>query len=461
MTARLDIDRSVGDWLAADASALGSRDVLAAALDRVATTPQERHLAQHLLGDRLGRRAPVRVALAVGLLAIAMLGVAAVVGTARRTPPDPRPTGNGWIVLTADPGGGDDLTGNDLDRGRPFDIYLARPGQSPHRLLASDRISEACPSFSPDGTRLAFVAADTSSITPTPPPVPIGTTVTPMTPEAPATAPDGAILPLAIGIETIDRDGALSGDSVRIPVQEISSCPEWSPAGDRLAYATPVDGLSLWSVDLAGRAALLASGVAVPDDVNATTISAAFDWAPDGSSVAILDGVDVRIIDVSGGAARTVPGHGARTIAWSPDGSMIGLASGNAIRVIRPDGTLVADIDTAVGQTDAVAFAWSPDGAWISWSDAGTIRRSTPDGARRESRAFDLSALVGLPSAEIPTPGIVTWSPDSEFVLISTGAPDVPAGLYAVPWDPARPPVILVRPTLAVRGSGVDWQAVP
>jgi hypothetical protein len=87
-------------------------------------------------------------------------------------------------------------------------------------------------------------------------------------------------------------------------------------------------------------------------------------------------------------------------------------------------------------------------------------RRSPPDGARVEWRAIDASVVAGTPVEEVPTPAIVAWSLDGGLVLITTGAPDVPTGLYAVPWDPAQPPAILVRPTLAIRGLAADWQAV-
>ena len=82
MNDRLDL--LVTDWLRADAPAEASPRTLEGALARVATASQERYVTQRLLGDRIGRRRDVRLALVLGLL---LLAIAGAFGDRRRAPP--------------------------------------------------------------------------------------------------------------------------------------------------------------------------------------------------------------------------------------------------------------------------------------------------------------------------------------------------------------------------------------
>ena len=98
MTAMPDFDRRITDWLKADATTGASGRVLAATLDRVAKTPQERRVTPWAwdIQPRSMRLAwgAVTVALLLGLLMVAALGVG-------RAPADPWPLGGDPVLSWA------------------------------------------------------------------------------------------------------------------------------------------------------------------------------------------------------------------------------------------------------------------------------------------------------------------------------------------------------------------------
>ena len=129
--------------------------------------------------------------------------------TDRGSMPPPPPTGlaNGWIAYTSDsrlPGVTDDATGSDL--------YLVREGVEP--ILIAGRqggtVRNVCPSFSPDGTKLAYGVGSSAS--------------------------------RAVVVREMD-DGGVVGDPIRIAIAGPGSaaCPRWSTDGTRIAYVEGQD----------------------------------------------------------------------------------------------------------------------------------------------------------------------------------------------------------------------------
>src|SRR4051794_1288592 len=108
---------------------------------------------------RRGRRRVVMVAAAAAALVVA--SVVAITGhdhDRRIAPLNPNiptlaPATNGWVAVEVDRSGGD--------------IYLVRPGESARRLdvAGSGAADDACPVWSPDGTRLLFGRLTGSSAT--------------------------------------------------------------------------------------------------------------------------------------------------------------------------------------------------------------------------------------------------------------------------------------------------------
>ena len=99
MNDRLDL--TVKSWLAAEAPPEASPDVLAGALSRVAGLGQERFVTQRLLGDTIGRRRDVRLALAVALVTLAVVGGALAIGALVSRPSLPIGLSSNVIVFMA------------------------------------------------------------------------------------------------------------------------------------------------------------------------------------------------------------------------------------------------------------------------------------------------------------------------------------------------------------------------
>lgn len=344
--------------------------------------------------------------------------------------------GNGWVAF---PVGGPD---------GDHDIYLVGLGEQAFRVAGSDSdgLDQWCPAFSPDGARLAYgeaeandtehargtlVVGDVSSDGTLSEAFRVGMGPGSAAP-CPTWSPDGKRLAVGVGKSS---DGNPPGDiwivpadngsptvledmyvSHNPPVTSLYSDMEWSPDGTELAV-TGQEGISLYSV--ADGDWRLLDGTR-----GARTLS----WSPDGSQIVYEFNFDdspdeIRVVEVDGTGSYLLVGdygalHGIGPV-WSPTGDQIVYQR-------------VCDTFPFEGSTRD------------SCSERHEVVLVTPDGSE-----------TVLPFLQLPGtdsywwPWRVTWSPDGSHLLYSAWSNHplpTSAGknaLIAVPLDPGQPPILL------------------
>jgi WD40 repeat protein len=178
----------------------------------------------------------------------------------------------------------------------------------------------------------------------------------------------------------------------------------WSPDGSFLASASPGNTdfeIRLWSP--AGKLLRTLKGHSGP--------ILSLVWSPDGKMLASGSGDQtVRLWNSEGKLVRTikVDQGNVLALAWSSDGTLLATGSivlflNPTIQIWRPDGSLVAKMNTKYSGGKFFNLAWSPDGQrllggatdYAVWNRAG-------------------SEVSYLPSCEHCTPSWgAAWSPDS------------------------------------------------
>jgi hypothetical protein len=223
------------------------------------------------------------------------------------------------------------------------EIYAITPGGLATRLTSSNSSSD--PAYSPDGSRIAFIAGGT---------------------------PGGTYQVFVMSAD---------GQNVRQVTTSATAKqdPTWAPDGNTIAYSAnsfDVDGqtdLEIWAVNADGSGTRQITSNTFPDTYPA--------WSPDGSTIAFVGtrpGDTNRNIYVMGadGSGQTNITPNTATFsahdddpAWSPDGTRIafvhtneGLGGGPpAIWTMGPDGSSKTNL-TNNPNVSYTSPAWSPQG---------------------------------------------------------------------------------------------------
>jgi Tol biopolymer transport system component len=243
--------------------------------------------------------------------------------------------GEGANWLTWSPRGGK-LAFGGLNVGPDTELYSASPeGGGTRQLTHNCTRWEANPSWSPDGTAIAY---DDGS---------------------------GGWGPSDIFV----RRGSQVRRLTTGPARDVD--PSWSPDGARLVFARHVrsgtpgeSGYELFTVGADGRSMRRLT------DSAGNNLEPA--WSPRGDEIAFVSthgqrGIYVMRADGSESALAVTGGVGRP--AWAPDASRIAFSRDYDIWTMRPDGSdqrRVTNHNGITGPlTDASDPAWSPDGRWI------------------------------------------------------------------------------------------------
>lgn len=374
-----------------DVAGTRAPDYLADILGRTARNRQrpawaslERWLPMELVSPRASTsRVPLRMIAVLAVVALLVVaGLVLLAGSQRPAVPAPfGPAGNGVIPYAAD-----------------GDIHVGDPATGATRLLVGGPESDYEPTFSPDGTRIAFVRE----------------------------APTGE------DVYIVNHDGTGLRRVTPSPLGGLVSAT-WTPASDALVLGHDVDGRQLLQrFDALGSAP--ARTIAEGLDI---------DWfeyrPPVGAEVLFRGRVDGRyglfLMNPDGTGIRplvaglaTPPGRfednqDLNFPAWSPDGSRIYFnkyvpaASTVQAWVMDPDGSNPRRFNAS-----AIACCWwegemapSPDGRWV------LMWRVAPDGSTGE---LTLYPADGSGEGRVIGPSLVgtarwTWSPDSTRILFN------------------------------------------
>ena len=269
------------------------------------------------------------------------------------------------------------------------ELYSIAADGSSERRLTWTSATEQSPSWSPDGTRIAYERADTNG---------------------------------RFHIWVMNADGSAQTQLLPDADSADDAGPAWSPDGAHIAFASTRGGTwNLWIMNGDG------SGLQRLNDVFASDPS----WSPDGQRLAYVGMTGIGVVNADGSNAHTITGSGgfAAGPSWSPDGRQIVFSRNDAagypgeLYVVNADGSGETSL-TSDGANHARP-SWSPDGTeivfqrtttapggWTLWavgSDGNNLRQLTS----QEALGPDWGTSQAVPEPSPPdAPVIDIYSPE-------------------------------------------------
>ncbi len=228
------------------------------------------------------------------------------------------------------------------------EIYVVNSDGTALTRLTNDPGADFAPSWSPDGSKVAFTTFRFGN--------------------------------LEIAVMNADGGGItrLTNDTL------VDEVPAWSPDGSRIAFEREWDpnNNSWWDIYV-----MNADGSAVTNVTSGMKNAGGPTWSPDGLQLAFWgrvnpgDPIQIWVINVNGSGLTGLGVQG--TPAWSPDGSKIAVSTYDRLYLMSPDGTGVTEIlndnTLPIGSP-----TWAPDGSRIAftrWVDGNReIYSISPDG---------------------------------------------------------------------------------
>ena len=223
--------------------------------------------------------------------------------------------------------------------GTSEDIFVMQPDGSGQTAITGPPQYERDPTWSPDGTRIAF--------------------------------------DLNGDVHVMNADGTgavnLTGGSFGT-----DAGPTWSPDGSKIAFSsTRSADYGIYVMDADGSDVTPITNVALDTDPA---------WSPDGQRIAFVRSGRIYTVKPDGtGVTPVTTGNNSRQPDWSPSGDRIAYqrstseSATTGIHTIQPDGS--NDLDLSGFLTEANQPAWSPDGTKIVVRKGLQLWTMSPNGS--------------------------------------------------------------------------------